>query len=102
MLGFAASRQPSRFLASSELSHRQRRLQLPKVDLRIFLGRRDGDFAVRAKILLAQVGACCTYMVLNGFRTANRTRQAESQVEGARETLRVTELQVLLDPQPRI
>ena len=31
------------------------------------------------------------------FQTANRTRQAESQVAGARETLRVTEQQVLLD-----
>src|SRR5215467_12524089 len=33
----------------------------------------------------------------NGFQTANRTRQAESGVAGARETLRVTEQQVLLD-----
>jgi len=31
------------------------------------------------------------------MQTANRTRQAESQVMGARETLRVTEQQVLLD-----
>jgi outer membrane protein len=43
------------------------------------------------------VGATGTYTVFNGFQTANRTRQAESQVEGARETLRVTEQQVLLD-----
>jgi outer membrane protein len=43
------------------------------------------------------VGASGTYTVFNGFQTANRTRQAESQVEGARETLRVTEQQVLLD-----
>jgi len=35
--------------------------------------------------------------LFNGFQTANRTRQAESQVAGARETLRVTEQQVLLD-----
>src|SRR5262249_56433646 len=35
--------------------------------------------------------------LVNGFQTANRTRQAESQVMGARETLRVTEQQVLLD-----
>jgi outer membrane protein len=33
----------------------------------------------------------------NGNQTANKTRQAESQVMGARETLRVTEQQVLLD-----
>ncbi len=43
------------------------------------------------------VGANGTYTVFNGFQTANRVRQAESQVEGARETLRVTEQQVLLD-----
>jgi outer membrane protein len=43
------------------------------------------------------VGATGSYTLYNGFQTANRTRQAESQVEGARETLRVTEQQVLLD-----
>ncbi len=43
------------------------------------------------------VGATATQTLFNGFQTANRTRQAESQVEGARETLRVTEQQVLLD-----
>ncbi len=43
------------------------------------------------------IGATGTYTLYNGFQTANRTRQAESQVEGARETLRVTEQQVLLD-----
>ena len=44
-----------------------------------------------------QVGATASQTIFNGFQTANRTRQAESQVEGARETLRVTEQQVLLD-----
>jgi outer membrane protein len=43
------------------------------------------------------IGANGTYTVFNGFQTANRTRQAESQVDAARETLRVTEQQVLLD-----
>jgi outer membrane protein len=43
------------------------------------------------------VGATATQTVFNGFQTANRVRQAESQVMGARETLRVTEQQVLLD-----
>ncbi len=43
------------------------------------------------------VGATATETLFNGFQTANRTRQAESQVMGARETLRVTEQQVLLD-----
>jgi len=45
----------------------------------------------------SSIGATGTYTVFNGFQTANRARQAESQVEGARETLRVTEQQVLLD-----
>jgi outer membrane protein len=44
-----------------------------------------------------QVGLSGTQTLFNGFQTANRTRQAESQVDGARETLRVTEQQVLLD-----
>jgi outer membrane protein len=43
------------------------------------------------------IGATATQTLYNGFQTANRTRQAESQVSGARETLRVTEQQVLLD-----
>ena len=42
-------------------------------------------------------GATATETLYDGFQTANRTRQAESQVMGARETLRVTEQQVLLD-----
>ena len=42
-------------------------------------------------------GATATQNLFNGFQTTNRTRQAESQVEAARETLRVTEQQVLLD-----
>ena len=42
-------------------------------------------------------GATATQTLFNGFQTANRTRQAESQVDAARETLRVTEQQVLLD-----
>jgi len=45
----------------------------------------------------ATIGANGSYTLYNGFQTANRVRQAESQVEGARETLRVTEQQVLLD-----
>ena len=44
-----------------------------------------------------QFGATATQTLYNGFQTANRTHQAESQVMGARETLRVTEQQVLLD-----
>ena len=43
------------------------------------------------------VSAQATQTLFNGVPNANRTRQAESQVMGARETLRVTEQQVLLD-----
>lgn len=43
------------------------------------------------------IGAVATQTVFDGFQTPNRVRQAENQVMGARETLRVTEQQVLLD-----
>jgi outer membrane protein len=43
------------------------------------------------------VGAVASQTLFDGFQTANRVRQAESQVMGARATLRVTEQQVLLD-----
>ena len=43
------------------------------------------------------IGANGTYTLFNGFQTANWTRQAESQMDAARETYRVTEQQVLLD-----
>jgi outer membrane protein len=49
------------------------------------------------QFLSRNVAATGTYTLFNGFQTASRTRQAESQVDGARETLRVTEQQVLLD-----
>lgn len=41
-------------------------------------------------------GATISQTLLNGFQTANRTRQAEMQVSAARETLRQTEQTVLL------
>jgi outer membrane protein len=50
----------------------------------------------RGNTAVQQYGATITQNVLNGFQTANRTRQAESQVSGARENLRLTEQQVLL------
>jgi outer membrane protein len=43
------------------------------------------------------VGATVSQTLYNGLQTANKVREAESQVMGARETLRVTEEQVLLD-----
>ncbi len=42
-------------------------------------------------------GVTASQTLFNGFQTANKTRQAESQVQAARETLRVTEQQVLLN-----
>jgi outer membrane protein len=42
-------------------------------------------------------GATVTQNLYNGFQTANRTRQAESQVSAAREQLRFTEQNVLRD-----
>ena len=52
---------------------------------------------VKTPFTSSGVGATATETLYNGFQTANRVRQAESQVTGARETLRVTEQQVLLD-----
>jgi outer membrane protein len=43
-----------------------------------------------------QYGATVTQPIFNGFQTASRTRQAEHQVSAARETLRLTEQNVLL------
>jgi outer membrane protein len=43
------------------------------------------------------VGVTATQTLFNGFQTGNRTRQAESQVFSARETLRTTEQSVLLN-----
>jgi outer membrane protein len=42
-------------------------------------------------------GITATQTLFNGFQTGNRTRQAESQVLAARETLRTTEQTVLLN-----
>lgn len=42
-------------------------------------------------------GVTASQTLFNGFQTANRTRQAESQVQAARETLRSTEQSVLLN-----
>jgi len=53
--------------------------------------------SVDAPYVSRGVGATATETLYNGLQTANRVRQAESQVMGARETLRVTEQQVLLD-----
>src|SRR5262245_36477886 len=44
-----------------------------------------------------QYAVSATQTLYHGFQTANRTRQAESQVSAGRETLRLTELNLLLN-----
>jgi outer membrane protein len=73
---------------SSTLSHTVNQASFPNTVSYSDIG---DDFASRG------IGATATQTLFNGFQTANHTRQAESQVMGARETLRVTEQQVLLD-----
>ena len=46
---------------------------------------------------VSTAGLTATQTLLNGFQTANRTRQAEGQVFASRETLRTTEQNVLLN-----
>ena len=48
-------------------------------------------------VLVTTFGGTVTQTLLNGFQTANRTRQAEGQVFASRETLRTTEQTVLLN-----
>lgn len=45
---------------------------------------------------ITSYGVTASQTLLNGFQTANRTRQAESTVSAARESLRLTEHNVLL------
>ena len=56
-------------------------------------GALNGRF--RGSLTPANVGLQVTQNLFNGFRTANSTRQAESQVLGARESLRNQEQTVL-------
>src|SRR5262245_7413336 len=48
-------------------------------------------------VVVQSTGLTVTQTLYNGFQTANRTRQAESQVFSARETLRTTEQTTLLN-----
>jgi outer membrane protein len=59
------------------------------------LGGGTQDF--RRGLFPANVGLQVSQNLFNGFRTANSTRQAESQVFGARETLRTTEQTTLFN-----
>jgi outer membrane protein len=49
----------------------------------------------KGAVAVSSAGLTATQTILNGFQTANRTRQAEAQVRAARETLRTTEQTVL-------
>jgi outer membrane protein len=81
----------------------------PKVSINGSIGQQYWDTTTRSSTFGATysqlsgtltpsaVGITATQTLYNGFQTANRTRQAESQVQGARETLRVTEQAVLLN-----
>ncbi len=51
----------------------------------------------RQNLFPGSVGLSATQNLFNGFRTANSVRQAESQVFGARETLRNTEQSTLFN-----
>lgn len=80
----------------------------PKVTANASLGSQYWDTTVRESVNLPDrikskganmpnaYGVTATQTLYNGFQTANKTRQAESQVQSARETLRVTEQTVLL------
>jgi outer membrane protein len=51
----------------------------------------------KGAIAVSTAGVTATQTLLNGFQTANRTRQAEGLVFASRETLRTTEQTVLLN-----
>jgi outer membrane protein len=59
--------------------------------------RRQGSGTTSGTIHTYEYGLTVTQNVFNGFTTINTTRSAEAQVLGARETLRNTEQNVLLD-----
>ena len=52
---------------------------------------------IQDSFVASSLGLTTTQTLFNGFQTTNRTRQAESQVFAARETLRVTEQTVMLN-----
>ena len=51
----------------------------------------------KGSLAVSSFGLTTTQTLFNGFQTANRTRQAESQVSSARETLRTAEQNTLLN-----
>jgi outer membrane protein len=81
----------------------------PKVTVNGSIGQQYIDSTTRTSTVAAtytqlsgtmtpsNFGITATQTLYNGFQTANKTRQAESQVQAARETLRVTEQTVLLN-----
>src|SRR5689334_17896301 len=80
----------------------------PRVTVNGTIGQQYSDTTTRSATVAAtytqlsgamtpnSYGVTATQTLYNGFQTSNRTRQAESQVQAARETLRVNEQTVLL------
>jgi outer membrane protein len=82
----------------------------PKVSVNGSIGQQYWDTTTRSQTLgvgnnytqlsgtmtPSNFGITATQTLYNGFQTANKTRQAESQVQAARESLRVSEQAVLL------
>lgn len=75
---------------------------LPKVSASADYGRTHSEFRTagrngQAELLPRGAGVTVTQNLLDGYRSANSVRAAESGVLGARETLRNTEANTLLD-----
>jgi outer membrane protein len=71
-------------------------VQIPSLRSNGYLSTGSRDRQV-SRFTPSAYGATLTQTLFNGFQTGNRTRQAESQVFQARETLRTIEQTVLLD-----
>jgi outer membrane protein len=62
-----------------------------------YFAERAGNAQIGDTLVPRGVGIAGTQTLFNGFRTSNRTRAAEGQVNAGREALRVLEQQILLD-----
>ena len=69
-------------------------VQIPSLNGAITYGSRSRQVS---RFTPSAYGGTISQTLFNGFQTGNRTRQAESQVFAARETLRTIEQTVLLD-----
>jgi outer membrane protein len=64
---------------------------------RVVTGGVPADLRTSTVTLPSTLGVAATQTLYNGFQTANRVRQAESNTSAAREALRVAEQTVLLN-----